>query len=109
MSELTKLITQITVICAKELSDALLTIASKISAIESQDNPIIVSSKPNIASLAIGNHVVFILRSGKKYGGKVVRIDGDIIEVENEPMSKSWTISTSQLFDISDGDFYYNK
>jgi len=105
MSELTKIAS----ILCKHLSDALLSAASELSRDISENNPIIVSLKPNIASLAIGNHVTFVLRSGKKYGGKVVRIDGDLIDIENEPMAKSWTISTSQIFDISDGDFYYGK
>lgn len=109
MSELTKLITQITVICAKEFSDALLTIASKISAIESKNDPIIVSKKPNIQSLAVGHHVIFLATKAKRFGGNVTKIDGDQIEVENGSMRATWTISRSQIIEVSDGDFYYSK
>jgi len=105
MSELTKIAS----ILCKHLSDALLSAASELSRDTSEKNPIIVSSKPNIASLAIGNHVTFELRSGKRYGGKVVKIDGGLVDIENEAISKSWTISTSQVIDFCTGDFYYNK
>ena len=60
--ELTKLIIKITVIFAKELSDAMLTTASKVSALESKNNSIIVSKKPNIETLQIGHHVLFELQ-----------------------------------------------
>ena len=109
MSELTKLITQITIIFAKEFSDALLTIASKISAIESKTDPIIVSKKPNIESLQIGYHVTFDLKNGKRFGGYITKIDGDLIDAANHSMKQSWTISKSQVIDVSDGDFYYHN
>ena len=109
MSELTKLITQITIIFAKEFSDALLSIALKVSAIESKNDPIIVSKKPNIASLAVGSHVMFQLKNGNKFGGTVTKIEGDQVEIEDKPMAKIWTVSKSQVIDVSDGDFYYSK
>lgn len=108
MSKLTKLITQITIIFAKEFSNALLAIASRISDLESKDDAIIASNSPNIESLKVGHHVLFQSKNGKRYGGNVTKIDGDLVDVSNHSTKQSWTISKSQVFDVSDGDFYYN-
>jgi len=49
------------------------------------------------------------LRKGKRFGGNIVKVDGDQREAENKSMSISLAISRSQIIDVSNGDFYYKK
>jgi hypothetical protein len=102
MSELT----EIAAIILKHLSDALLSASHEISNKKKSD-PIIESSKPETAILNVGSHVMFELKSGKRYGAIVNKLDGDRLEVENKELGKVWTISTSEIVQISKGDFYY--
>lgn len=102
MSELTEM----AVIILKHLSDALLSAANEISKSKNPD-PIIASSKREPVSLNVGVHVIFQLKNGKRYGATVNKIDGDRLEVENKVIGKSWTISKSDVLDISLADFYY--
>lgn len=102
MSELT----EIAVVILKHLSDALLSASYELSKSKKSD-AIIASSKTEEAILNVGVHVMFQLKNGKKYGATVNKIDGDRLEVENKVLDKSWTISTSDVIEISKGDFYY--
>jgi hypothetical protein len=102
MSELTEM----TVIILKHLSDALLSASHEISK-QKKSDPIIESSKPETAILNVGSHVMFELKNGKRYGAIVNKLDGDRLEVENKELGKVWTISTSEIVQISKGDFYY--
>ncbi|WP_103668426.1 hypothetical protein [Pseudanabaena sp. BC1403] len=102
MSELT----EIAAIILKHLSDAMLSAASELSK-GKNSNPIIESSKPETAILNVGSHVIFELKNGKRYGAIVNKLDGDRLEVENKELGKIWTISTSEIVQISKGDFYY--
>lgn len=102
MSELT----EIAVIILKHLSDALLSASHELSKSKKSD-AIIASSKPEEASLNVGVHVMFQLKNGKKYGATVNKIDGDRLDVENKVLGKNWTISKSDVIDISLGEFYY--
>ena len=102
MSELTEM----TVIILKHLSDALLSASHEISK-QKKSDPIIESSKPETAILNVGSHVMFELKSGKRYGAIVNKLDGDRLEVENKEICKSWTISISDVIQVVKGDFYY--
>ncbi len=96
---------EIAVVLFKHLSDALLSAASELS----KQNSITVNSKRELVSLEVGVHVVFQLKEGKRFGGKVKKIDGDTIEVHNEPMGKSWVTPISSIVSISKGEFYYKQ
>ena len=69
-----------TVIILKHLSDALLSASHEISK-QKKSDPIIESSKPETAILNVGCHVMFELKSGKRYGAIVNKLDGDRLEV----------------------------
>lgn len=98
---------EIAAVILKHLSDALLSAACELSSTNSKNDPIIESSEPEKLEIKEGIHVVFALKRGKKGAGFVNKIDGDLIEVTNDVIGKTWTIQRSDVLHTSKGDFYY--
>lgn len=98
---------EIASVILKHLSDALLSAAYELSNTDSKKNPIIVNSEAEKLEIKEGIHVVFALKRGKKGAGFVNKIDGDLIEVTNDVIGKTWTVHKSDVLHTSKGDFYY--
>jgi len=98
MSELTKLI----VIISRNLSKALENIASdlehSLSQAQNPDLASLTTSKNDFVHLDVGVFVLFVHKSGNRYGGIIRKIDGDNLEVNNDVLGKIWTISKLQVF-----------
>jgi len=97
---------EIASVILKHLSDALLSAAHELSK-QNKSDPIIATANRESVSLEVGVHVVFELKKGKRFGGTVTKIDGDLVEVVNKVIGKIWVIHRSSILDISTGDFYY--
>ncbi|MFN5727230.1 MAG: hypothetical protein ACK48D_11000 [Pseudanabaena sp.] len=90
-------IKEITVIILKHLSDALLSAASELSKGKNSD-PIIANC---FEPLAIGIDVLFDHKK-RRIWATIIKIEGDELTVENTPLDKTYTISTSQVILRSD-------
>lgn len=95
---------EIAAIILKHLSDAMLSASHELSNSTPKNDPIIASSEPEKLEIKEGIHVTFTLKRGKKGSGFVNKVDGDLIEVCNQVIGKTWTVKRS---DTSKGDFYY--
>ena len=97
-------LTNIAVKLFKNLSDALLRTAYELDPPNSQ-TPIIESifiENPKIESLAIGDQVLFTSRKNR-YWGQIISIEGDVIEVQNAVVKRSWTVTIDQVLHLKKG------
>ncbi|NUN66340.1 hypothetical protein HCU40_16670 [Pseudanabaena biceps] len=92
---------EISVIMLKHLSKALLSAAHEISKSLGKNHPIIESSPP---PLDCGISVLFQYKT-RRYWAEIIKIDGDMLTVENKSVAKTFTISTSEV--ISRDDINY--
>ena len=86
-------IKEISVIVLKHLSDALLSAARDISKSMGKNLPIIESSPP---PLTVGISVLFQVKK-RRYWAEIIKIEGDILTVENKAVGKTFDISTSEV------------
>lgn len=93
MSELKEIATVI----LKHLSDALLRASHELSGSVKND-PIIENFLP---PLAIGIDVLFASKK-RRYWATIIKIEGDLLTVENKAIAKTFTISTSDVIRRSD-------
>lgn len=91
-------IKEISVILLKHLSDALLSAARDISKSMGKNTPIIESSAP---PLTVGISVLFQFKK-RRYWAEIIKIDGDILTVENKSVNKIFDISTSEVIRRND-------
>jgi hypothetical protein len=98
---------EIAAIILKHLSDALLSAAYELTQSSQKPDPIIVNSDPKELVIKEGAHVTFAVKKGKRYGAIVNKIDGDLLEVENNVIGKSWTISRSDVLSVNSTDWHY--
>lgn len=98
---------EIASVILKHLSDALLSAAHELSKDGEKSAPIIKSSEPEKLEIKEGIHVGFATKRGKRYGAIVTKIDGDLLEVHNPVLGKTWTISKSEVISVESGDWYY--
>ena len=94
-------IKEISVIVLKHLSDALLSAARDISKSMGKNTPIIESSPP---PLTVGVSVLFQVKK-RRYWAEIIKIEGDILTVENKSVGKTFDISTSEVILRSDIDY----
>jgi hypothetical protein len=92
---------EISVIVLKHLSDALLSAARDISKSMGKNTPIIASTPP---PLACGISVLFEIKK-RRYWATIIKIEGDILTVENKSVKKTFDISTSEVILRSDIDY----
>ncbi len=94
MSELKEM----SVILLTNLSKALLYTAQEIAKSIGKEIPIIVNTPP---PLAIGISVLFDHKK-RRYWAEIIKIEDDILTVQNKVVGKTFTISTSQVIMRSD-------
>ncbi len=89
---------EISVILLTKLSKALLSAAQDISKTMQKDYPIIVNTPPEFTC---GLAVLFQYKK-RRYWADIIKIEGDILTVENKVVGKTFTISTSEVILRSD-------
>lgn len=88
----------------KNLSEALLRTAYELEPSNSQATIIesIFIENPKIESLTTGDQVLFVTKK-KRYWGQIISINGDLIEVENTVIKRSWVITIDQVLHLKKG------
>lgn len=85
----------------KNLSDAFLRTAYELDPANSQASIIesIFVENPKIESLTTGDQVLVLVKKNR-YWGSIISIKGDLIEVENSVVKRSWVVTIDQIIQL---------
>lgn len=97
---------EIAALLFKNISDALLTTAYQISP-NSQASIIesIFVENPKIESLTTGDQVLILVKKNR-FWASITSINGDLIEVENSVIKRSWTVTIDQVIHLKKSQAY---